>query len=170
MKEVKFKAGDLVYCPSETAKICQLKAGKYSGMSLIIEISTQISSEIHLTADGRLNIGKDVYYIVHATQENYELLSKLYPNVEFEPPPKRKEPKEIIRAMLKAGYDGVPCKTECGRDRYICTGIVENEFFSFQYDSDEDSAYSSGIPYYPKTGQKIIDFVDGEVVLESEDD
>lgn len=55
--QVKFKAGDLVYCPSETAKICQLKDGKYSGMPLIIEISTQIPSEIHLTADGKLNIG-----------------------------------------------------------------------------------------------------------------
>lgn len=87
MQEVKFKVGDLVYCPSETAKICQLKDGKYSGMPLIIEISTQIPSEIHLTADGRLNVGKDVYYIVHATQENYELLSQLYPNVKFESPP-----------------------------------------------------------------------------------
>lgn len=86
--QIKFKTGDLVYCPSETTKICQLKDGEYSSMPLIIEISTQIPSEIYLTADGKLNIGKDVCYIVHATQENYELLCKLYPNVEFEPPPK----------------------------------------------------------------------------------
>lgn len=169
MKEVKFKAGDLVYCPSETSKICQLKDGKYSGMPLIIEISTQIQSEIHLTADGRLNIGKDVCYIVHATQENYELLSKLYPNVEFEPPPKRKEPKEIIKAMLKAGHKYILCEVYCngyyGTDSIIAIDESDGRFVG----GTEDNYWGKVIPINTK-GQKIIDFVNGEVVLESENE
>lgn len=179
MSKVKFKVGDLVYCPSISSEILTIKV--LPSDIMVFDITHSISrndcgfvSCLNNGAIIRLNNGfcmkTHCQKIVHATQENYELLSQLYPDIEFEPPPKRKEPKEVIKAMLKAGYDGVPCKTECGRYRYICTAIIENEFFAFKYDNcdDECSAYSSGIPYCPKTRQKIIDFVNGEVVLENE--
>lgn len=154
-----FKVGDLVYVPSETTEVCWIE---FVGTDkLILNIKT--SCKVYI--DGTNAV--DMPVILPATQENYELLSKLYPNVSFEPPPKRKEPKEIIKAMLDSGYHGVPCKTECGRDKYICTGIVEGEFYPFQYDNDEDNAYGSGIPYHPKTGLKIVDFIDGKCVLEN---
>lgn len=164
MKEVKFKAGDLVYCPTLSNEILTVTDNNTFWFKSSIGDKMWTS----FTDTGKLKAIYNNPSIFPATQEWYDKLVCIYPKLEA--PPKRKESKEIIKAMLKAGYDGVPCKTECGRDRYICTGIVEGEFFSFQYDSDEDSAYSSGIPYYPKTGQKIIDFVDGEVVLESEDE
>lgn len=166
-----FKVGDLVYFPKMTQKICVLSDGipKYlTDRPLCIDGLTENGNKrATFYCDGKQSKKHNGQSIFHATQENHELLSKLYPNVEFEQPPKRKEPKEIIRAMLDYGYHGVPCKTECGRDKYICTGIVEGEFYPFQYDNDEDNAYGSGIPYHPKTGLKIVDFIDGKCVLEN---
>lgn len=101
-----------------------------------------------------------------ATQEWYDKLVTIYPDLE--PPPKRKEPREIIEAMLKAGYDGVPCKTDYKQYRFVCTDVSNDQHFPFVYDNvnNEDDAFSSAIPYCCKTGKIIIDFIDGEVVLE----
>lgn len=112
--------------------------------------------------------------IVHATQENYELLSKLYLNVTFEPPPKRKEPREIIEAMLKAGHKYVLCWVSekekyptlfspyCMINKILDNGVVVGVV--------GNNRWKYATPFDPKTGKTIIDFVDGEVVLESENE
>lgn len=45
----------------------------------------------------------------HATQENYEMLCKLYPHIKFEAPPKPLSGDELVRAMLKKGIKNVLC-------------------------------------------------------------
>ncbi|OOR90796.1 hypothetical protein LP109_05555 [Moraxella bovis] len=176
MSKVKFKVGDLVYCPSISSEILNIKVLPIDVM--VFDITHSISrndcgfvSYLNNAAIVRLDNGcctkTHFQKIVHATTENHRLLSKLYPNVAFEPPPKRKEPREIIEAMLKAGYDGVPCKTDCKQYRFVCVNVSDDPYFPFVYDSlDKDDAFSSAIPYCYQTGKTIIDFVDGEVVLE----
>lgn len=45
--------------------------------------------------------------IFHATQENYELLSKLYPNVEFEKP--KAVGSDLTRQKLESGETNILC-------------------------------------------------------------
>lgn len=153
----KFNVGEAVYYPRATNKVLRLKDTNKSLTTRDLQVELgNISGGIPATfyKNGvHLNHGK-AQEIFHATQENYELLSKLYPNVSFEPPPKRKEPREIIKAMLKSGWECVPCifTNENGTKQIV----IARRF-------DETN---KAIPFDPKTGKTIIDFVDGEVVLE----
>ncbi|STY93390.1 hypothetical protein [Moraxella bovis] len=162
MSEVKFKVGDLVYY-LEYKEICKIV--NVFSKNIVLDVGKgKIKIRVCIPTLSFFGVPASIF---HATQENYELLSKLYPNVTFEPPPKRKEPREIIKAMLKAGYDGVPCKTDCKQYRFVCVNVSDDPYFPFVYDSlDNDDAFSSAIPYCYQTGKTIIDFVDGEVVLE----
>lgn len=74
----KFKIGDLVYCLPLTHKISKITRAN--------EDNDVFLNEAGWFKNTGLN-HNDMPVIFHATQENYELLSKLYPNVEFEPPP-----------------------------------------------------------------------------------
>ncbi|WP_323842549.1 MULTISPECIES: hypothetical protein [unclassified Moraxella] len=154
----KFKVGDLVYCLPLTHKI--------SKITKVNEDNDVFLNKAGWFKNTGLNVN-GMPVILHATQENYELLSKLYPNVVFEPPPKRKEPKEIIRAMLESGWEYVPCYTgetekvlKSNHKKELIVGIKNNYF-----DSWAGGGNKFAVPFDPKTGKTIIDFVDGEVVL-----
>lgn len=151
-----FNAGQSVYYPQATNKVLVLKSTEKSNSTRPLKVELGVYSNLPLTffSDGRHSEQSVSPVIFHATQENYELLSKLYPNVSFEPPPKRKEPREIIKAMLKSGWECVPCifTNENGTKQIV----IARRF-------DETN---KAIPFDPKTGKTIIDFVDGEVVLE----
>lgn len=160
MSEVKFKVGDLVYCPEVSHKILKIDTIEYDCIYFEVgEFGLKI-----FTNDDFL-IWEN--WIFHATQENYELLSKIYPNVTFEPPPKRKEPKEIIKAMFDDGWKHIPCKSQHNNGLYAEV-IIEYMANNGKWDGYWGVEYT--IPFDPKTGKTIIDFVDGEVVLESENE
>lgn len=163
MSKVKFKVGDLVYCPSISSEILNIKVLPIDVM--VFDITHSISrndcgfvSYLNNAAIVRLDNGcctkTHFQKIVHATTENHRLLSKLYPNVAFEPPPKRKEPREIIEAMLDNNYPFVLSSKE-NYALFLCNETNINEF-----NLDDYFIVSK------ETGQFIIDFVDGEVVLE----
>ena len=92
--EPKFKAWDKVYIPN-IKNICTI------------------------TADGKVITSNGQYYcdlsdsydlcFVLATPENHALLSKLYPHIEFEQPPKPLSGDELVRAMLTKGIKNVLC-------------------------------------------------------------
>lgn len=139
----KFKIGDMVYCQAINNKISKITKANEDNYVFLNKAGWFKNTGLN---------GNGMPIILHATQENYELLSKLYPNVAFEPPPNRKEPKEIIKAMLESGWEYV---------------VVENDechFLVFDIDLDDDRDLK---PFDPKTGKVIIDFVGGKVVLES---
>ena len=158
-----FKAGDKVYFPFIDGQIYTLKAHDGKSYPLIIKSDSFVKS---FTLRGYQYADNQLPSIFHATPENRELLCKLY-GFEFEAPPKRKEPREIIRAMLKAGYDGVPCKTDSKQYRFVCVDVSDDPYFPFVYDSlDSNDAFPSATPYCYQTGKTIIDFVDGDIVTE----
>lgn len=92
-------------------------------------------------------------------------------NAEFEPlPPKQKEPKEIIKAMLDAGYKYVPCRA-CDikppselAGKVLVHKVNCNSRFPFQ---SGRNTWKYAMPFAIKTGKTIIDFIDGEVILEN---
>lgn len=103
--QAKFKAGDLVYCPNLTSDILTLKhtiAYQESKKKLdsipffVFELSYSpfgwSGSHKFLSAVNEYGC-RDSHQspvIFHANQQNYELLSQLYPNITFEQPPKKK--------------------------------------------------------------------------------
>ena len=81
-----FKVGDKVYKYGETDVKTVLEVFEYGYM--------QISNYPH-----RVNHES----ICYATQENYEMLCKPYPHIEFELPPKELKGSDLARAMLERG-------------------------------------------------------------------
>lgn len=157
-----FKEGNPIYCPTVTHRICQVKFMGVDKLRIDEETPFQIYTN-----------GCNPYHmpvIFHATQENYELLSKLYPNVAFEPPPKRKEPREIIKAMFDSGkwflvnYRGYGKLGNPPKNKTVTKEQFEKLDMNGYFDKN---AYANVEVFCPNTGKTIIDFVNGEVILEN---
>ena len=91
--EPKFQVGDKVYYRA------------YADICVVSDVSDLGEVQIK-------GWGEDYYnsrYFCHATQENYEMLCKLYPHIEFEAPPKPLSGDELVRAMLTKGIKNVLC-------------------------------------------------------------
>lgn len=163
-----FKAGDLVYYPKESAKIHTIRSRNSESYQLVIEGDSFVHS---FTLHGHYYADSQLPSIFHATHENHELLCKLY-GVEFEAPPKSKSPKEIIRLMKKAGHKFILCNAkDHNSDQWetvVAFGISSYCSPTSSSDYMHDSFGSSYFEFYPinSKGQKIIDFVDGEIVTE----
>lgn len=91
---------------------------------------------------------------------------------EFEAPPKRKEPKDIIRLMKEAGHKYILCEAkDINSDQWetvIALGISSYCSPTGSSDYMHDSFGSSYFEFYPinSKGQKIIDFVNGKEITE----
>ena len=88
-----FKVGDKVYKYGETDVKTVLEVFEYGYM--------QISNYPH----SAINVA-----ICYATQENYEMLCKLYPHIEFELPPKEITGSDLTKGMFERGDFAVVCK------------------------------------------------------------
>ena len=89
-----FKAGDKVYIPN-IKNLCTIR-----------------NDEKVITSDGQyycnLSDSHDLCFVL-ATQENYEMLCKLYPHIEFEVPPKPLSGSDLCFKKLKSGKKLVVC-------------------------------------------------------------
>ena len=84
--EPKFKVGDRVY------------VGLTGRVAKVTEI---IDDEVVSVANENNEVRVWTTNICHATQENYEMLSKLYPHIEIELPTKQLTSGNLCRAVLK---------------------------------------------------------------------
>lgn len=169
MSEFTLKQDDLVYYPLRSNKIFKLANSRYSDTGYPLEIHLKEFSQT-ITTDGKTNSFQNVPVVFPATQEWYELLSKSYPNVNFEKPPIKKSSKEVIQALLDDGNVGVVCwvsdsTVEPTSDSYsaIITGIdnayTEHNTISW--------IYATPIMPIKSLNQIITDYVDGELILEN---
>ena len=89
-----FKAEDKVYIPN-IKNLCTIR-----------------NDEKVITSDGQyycnLSDSHDLCFVL-ATQENYEMLCKLYPHIEFEAPHKLLSGDALVKAMLAKGIKNVLC-------------------------------------------------------------
>lgn len=99
--------------------------------------------------------------LCHATPENHAMLSKLYPHIEFEQPPKELKGSDLCRAMLEKGWKYVPCYVHDGSDdeainrkHYVS---VKNETprsgYNFSGTGANDWKYA--VPIDPRTGEPL---------------
>ena len=92
--EPKFKVGDRVYV----------------GLTgRIVQVTAIIDNDVVSVANKNNEVRAWVSHICHATPENHALLSKLYPHIDFEQPPKPLSGDELVRAMLTKGIKNVIC-------------------------------------------------------------
>ena len=105
--EPKFKVGDKVYV-GLTGKIAQ--------------VTGIIDDDVVSVANKNNEVRAWVSNICHATPENHALLSKLYPHIEFEQPPKPLSGDELVRAMLTKGIKNVLCLWGSG-DKIVIDGL-----------------------------------------------
>lgn len=167
----KFKAGDRVYCPHLTSNILRCVYSKNSPSLLAIEYHNKL---IDITKDGKFwNKQGLVNDVFPATQEWYELLSRTYPDVTFEQLPEPKEPKEIIKAMLESGKWHLVNYVVYGNANQKTKNkvISKRQFRAMNYDDYFGRyAYCNVEVIDPNTGKTIIDFVNGEAVLENKNE
>lgn len=148
--EPKFKVGDRVYIPN-IKNLCTIR-----------------NDEKVITSDGRyycnLSDSHDLCFVL-ATPENYEMLCKLYPHIEFEQPAKELKGSDLCRAMLDSGWKYVPCYVHDGSDdeainrkHYVS---VKNETprsgYNFSGTGANDWKYA--VPIDPRTGKPLTESV-----------
>ena len=110
MTEFNLKHGDLVYYP--VASNSPIRVDEYDtytiGRAYPINMPQHEKGEHSFTRDGKTYTCDKNPTIFPATQEWYEKLVHVYPNLEA-PPPAKKSSTEIIKAMLDDGYHRIPC-------------------------------------------------------------
>lgn len=146
----KFKAGDWVYYPVKGCELYKVvKVAKDDIYPVILTGAT-------FTKDGLAYSGEKAPSIFHATEENHELLSKLY-GVDFEKPPLRGS--ELTKKLLDSGWKCVPCYVHDGSDtsairdtlvRVITKVNDNNEFFT-----ENAFGWRYAVPIDPKTGKEL---------------
>ena len=75
----------------------------------IVQVTEIIDDDVVSVANKNNEIRARIPNICHATQENYEMLCKLYPHIEFEQPPKPLTGSDLTKGMFERGDFAVPC-------------------------------------------------------------
>ena len=132
-----FKVGDKVYKYGETDVKTVLEVFENGYM--------QISNYLH-----RVNHES----ICHATQENYEMLLKLYPHIKFELPPKEITRSDLTKEMFKRGTFAVVCKcSDTSEIRAIAMSPLRLivGYSDGCFEENDGTFWKFAVPYDPKT-------------------
>ena len=121
----KFKVGDKVYYPSNCGIVFAVEDSENSVYQLMVD-------QTCVTGSGLLKLGDRGAIVFHATKENHELLSKLYPEIQFELPPLTNN--EIVQHILK---DGKPVMCYLSDDSYDMAVFKGIYGLVASYDADE---------------------------------
>ena len=145
--EPTFKVGDKVY--------------KYG--------ETDVKTVLEVFEDGYMRISNYPHrvnheVICHATPENHAMLSKPYPHIEFEQPPKPLTGSDLARAMLDKGWKYVPCYISDSSDTHalerqtrnaaVIIGTHKDHPSFFIYGSGKSFIYHA-VPFDPRTGEPL---------------
>ena len=145
-----FKVGDKVYKYGETDVKTVLEVFENGYM--------QISNYPH-----RVNHEP----ICYATQENYEMLCKLYPHIEFELPPKEITRSDLTKEMFKRGTFAVVCK--CSDTSEIMAIAMSPlrlivGYSDGYFEENNGKFWKFAIPYDPKTRVPLTEDVLNETI------
>ena len=134
-----FKVGDKVY------------VGLTGRVAKVTEI---IDDEVVSVANENNEVRVWTTNICHATQENYEMLCKLYPHIEFELPPKEITRSDLTKGMFERGDFAVVCK--CSDTSEIMAIAMSPlrlivGYSDGYFEESNGKFWKFAIPYDPKT-------------------
>lgn len=160
IKQTTFKAGDKVYYPLVSNKILTL----LKDYEDTVNVDLGAGNYTVFNQNGKKFKHYLTQSIFHATQLNYELLTNLYPHIQFEEP--KPTPAAIVKKMLNNGYTYVICNILLSNNvvKDIVRGYDDNLLFGEYGNYDYDQV----IPLDSYTGKVIVDYIDGKPVLEDE--
>lgn len=162
MSRFDFKVGDKVYFPKMNNGVLTL--AKRTNSEYPLKVILEGGAVRSFTTDGKHFCHDANPTIFPATQEWYDKLVHIYPDLEK--PPIKKNPKEVIRAMLESGWAYVPCWVNDFKGDFRNTDLITNINDGSGHTFRGFFSWWCAIPFDPKTGKTIIDYVNGEVVLE----
>lgn len=118
----KFKVGDKVYFPRLSNKLCVIDQGQeddyvdeVNGSKALAEMQSDLDFVYDQKTKSWLWNEKDCApQLLHATPENYEMLCKLYPHIEFEAPPKPLTGIELAKKLIAKGHNYLVVDTVIG--------------------------------------------------------
>lgn len=142
--EPTFKVGDKVY--------------KYG--------ETDVKTVLEVFEDGHMRISNYPYrvnheVICHATPENHALLSKPFPAIEFEQPPKELTGSDLCRAMLEKGWNLVPCVVSDTSDNEALLNDdcqLIDEWYNGYFECN-GNRFKYAVPFDPRTGEPLTEAV-----------
>lgn len=144
--EPKFKVGDRVYyrAEEEIFVIC--------GVSDFGDVQIKYWREDYHNSK----------YFCHATPENYERLKAIFPDIEFEKPPKPLTGSDLARAMLDRGWVSVPCYISDESDyeadnNAFCALIGKFDKCFKELATNYEHEYA--VPFDPRTGEPLTEAV-----------
>lgn len=144
VSEPKFKVGDKVY----------------RGLKGEIRTVERVEIKSLHFAEGGCDFIK---HCCHATQENYEMLCKLYPHIEFEAPPKPLSGSDLARAMLDKGWKYVPCYVSNTSDKNAVElddcGVIYTVNHNGNFQDGYGETWCHAVPFDPRTGEPLTESI-----------
>ena len=118
-----------------------------------------VKTILEVFEDGYMNLSNYPHSVNHevicyATQENYEMLCKPYPHIEFEQPPKPLTGNDLTKGMFERGTFAVVCK---------CSDTSESSAITFsplrlivgysngRFEENNGKCWNYAVPFDPKT-------------------
>ena len=142
-----FSVGDKVYV-GLTGKIAQ-----------VTEI---IDDDVVNIANKNNEVRVLIPHICHATQENYEMLCKLYQHIEFEQPPKEITGSDLTKWMFERGDFAVVCKcSNIGEYSAIASSPLRliTEYSKGRFLDNTGRLWGYAVPCDPKTNLPLTEDV-----------
>ncbi|WFF39249.1 hypothetical protein LU290_03235 [Moraxella nasibovis] len=164
MTDFNFKEGDKVYYPTVSNKALTLRASVGSGPYIVGLVWGGIGDKDSFTADGKRYHTDPNPSIFPATQEWYDKLVHVYPDLEN--PPTQKGAIDIILAMIEADWGYIPCRVSDDEDDFDYVDLINSIILTSTASYVGSKEWKFAVPFDPQTNKNIIDFVNGEIVLE----
>ena len=105
--------------------------------------------------------------ICHAIQENYEMLCKPYPHIEFELPPKEITGSDLTKGMFERGDFAVVCKcSNIGEISAIASSPLRliTEYSKGRFLDNTGHLWEYAVPCDPKTNLPLTEDVLNETI------
>ena len=133
---------------------------------------TDVKTILEVFENGYMNISNYPHRvnhesICHATQENYEMLCKPYPHIEFELPPKEITGSDLTKGMFERGDFAVVCKcSNIGEISAIASSPLRliTEYSKGRFLDNTGHLWEYAVPCDPKTNLPLTEDVLNETI------
>ena len=151
------KANDgLDSTPRETRTVTEFEVGDKIYCSLLSYIET-----VQAVVEGKILVSINGNYMsvstcCHATQENYEMLCKIYPHNHFEKPAVVLQGSALARAIIKKGEYVICYVSNDGENKATKKAVVTGINNAGQFNTDF-GLFNNATPFDPRTGKPLVE-------------